>query len=173
MRPNDREMGPNQIEWVIERVLAVGSRPGYPVARVPVRAVDQWLEPLRQQGIRSIINMLSDEEMELYYRALGQPFLEYCVDAGFEVRQVSVEEQGIILPKAIWQARVLTAFDALTKPVLIHCDAGVERSRWATDAVSKIWRSRLRKRRKRVRFRHHAPTGGGSERSTPNSPDRI
>lgn len=133
------------IHWVIEGVFAYGERPGFPSHTVPARTVDLWLAEAKRQGVRSVINMLSDEEMGVYYRHLGQPLIEYYSDAGMEVRQVSYEETGVVLPEQIIIDRVRTAFHCLPHPVIIHCSAGEERSKLAVDAILEEWDGDARK----------------------------
>ena len=144
---NDKPKNPGAgIAWVIDGVLAYSERPGFPLPTVPARTVDQWLEAVRSQGIRSVINMLSEEEMAVYYRHLGQPLLQYYGDAGFEVREVAHEDLGVVVTKQVLVDRVRAAFDNLPKPVVIHCSAGAERSKLAVAALRKAWKLRAKKR---------------------------
>jgi hypothetical protein len=145
MNPGGEHAG-GGIHWEIDGVLACSERPGFPNHTVPARVVDQWLEELRRQGVRSVINMLSEEEMAVYYRHLEQPLVEYCADAGFEVRQVSHEDLGVIVTKSVLLDRVHAAFNNLPKPVIIHCSAGAERSKLAVKAICKMWKRRNKKR---------------------------
>lgn len=139
------------IQWEIDGVLASSERPGFPNHTVPARVVDQWLEGAGRQGIRSVINMLSEEEMAVYYRRLEQPLAEYYTDAGLEVRQVSHEDMGVIVTRSVLLDRVQAAFDNLPKPVIIHCSAGAERSKLAVEALCKAWKLRGKKRRRSQR----------------------
>jgi len=95
--------------------------------------------------IRSVINLLSKEEMTVYYRHLGRPLIEYYSDAGLAVRHVSDEDMGVIVPSHVFLDRVLTAFEVLPRPVLVHCSAGAERSALAVDFICNQWRTRLQK----------------------------
>ena len=133
------------IKWPIPDVLACSEHPGFPNHTVHVREVDQWLNAVRQRGIRSVINLLSKEEMTVYYRHLGRPLIEYYSDAGLAVRHVSDEDMGVIVPSHVFLDRVLTAFEVLPRPVLVHCSAGAERSALAVDFICNQWRTRLQK----------------------------
>jgi hypothetical protein len=83
--------------------------------------------------------MLSDEyEMNVYYRHLDQPLIEYYSGAGLSVRCVSHMDRDVPVSDAILLARVRYAFEALPQPVLIQCSAGLERSRDAALALSRI-----------------------------------
>ncbi|MFM8419514.1 MAG: hypothetical protein ACKOEQ_05250 [Verrucomicrobiota bacterium] len=130
-------------QWIIQDVLAVGQRPGYPSARVPAPMVEQWLASLRQHGIRSLLNLMADEEMDFYYRALGQSLVGFCEDAGFVVRRVSILDGDVILPLSVVRSRAVAAFEAMPPPVLVHCSAGAERSVEAAKAIRSAWKSRI------------------------------
>ncbi|MEI7729364.1 MAG: hypothetical protein WCO56_07315 [Verrucomicrobiota bacterium] len=134
------------IQWAIPGVLAYSGRPGYPDYSVSTHVVERWLEELGRQGIRSVINMLSEDEMDVYYRRLEAPLAQYYADAGLEVRQISHLDQGVVVAKPTLQARLLSAFESLPKPVLIHCSAGVERSKEAAEGISNACRTATGKR---------------------------
>ena len=136
------------IKWVIDGVLAYGERPGYPQLTVPARIVDQWMDEVQRQGIRSVINMLSEDEMAVYYRHLGQPLLQYYADAGLEAREVAHEDLGVVVTKRVLLDRVIAAFENLPQPVIIHCSAGAERAKQAVNAICQDWKACAKKPRR-------------------------
>jgi protein-tyrosine phosphatase len=136
-----------KIHWAIKGVLACSERPGYPNHTVPARTVDQWLEAVGRLGIRSVINMLSEEEMAVYYRHLESPLVQYYIDAGLAVQEVAHEDLGVVVPQAVLLDRVRAAFEVLPKPVLVHCSAGAERSKIAVEAIRGSWKPNTRKPR--------------------------
>ncbi|MEI7728099.1 MAG: hypothetical protein WCO56_00895 [Verrucomicrobiota bacterium] len=142
----DHDKSEGEIHWIIPGVLATSERPGYPGITVKPTAVDRWLEEVRRQRIRSVINLLSDDEMTVYYRQLGQPLAHYYTDAGLAVRQVAQEDLGVAVPSHVLLDRVKTAFASLPKPVLIHCSAGTERSKIAVAAICRVWKRQARQR---------------------------
>lgn len=123
------------IQWVVEGELAYAKRPGFGTWPVPAKVVDQWLENIRRLGIRSLIVLLSDNEVFEYYPDLGLFLTEYYVDAGFHVRAVPQEDFRGRVALPILRARVREAFETLPKPVLIHCDEGSERTQLAIRAI--------------------------------------
>jgi hypothetical protein len=56
------------IRWAIPGVLARSCRPGYPAVRVPLSEVEAWLVAVLAKGISSVLCLLSNGEIELYYR---------------------------------------------------------------------------------------------------------
>lgn len=114
-------------KWVVENQLARSSRPGYPAKQVDQDIVDSWIEDVRAEGIRSIICLLNDDQLP-YYDGLPDSLPLYYETNGFNVVHIPVtDHQHPPVPEedlgAIWEA-----FNALEKPVLIHCSAGVDRT---------------------------------------------
>ena len=142
----DHDKSEAGIHWIIPGVLATSERPGYPEITVKPAAVDHWLAGVRRQRILSVINLLSDDEMAVYYRHLGQPLVQYYADAGLEVRQVAQEDMGVVVPRRVLLDRVKAAFESLPKPVIIHCSAGAERSKAAVDVICRAWKRQTRQR---------------------------
>jgi hypothetical protein len=117
--------------WVKEGLLATAQRPGYrpgAEASVPRAAVDAWIAEQRAAGIASILCLLGGDQLPLYTRALPQGLLRYYHECGFAVANVAAPD-GMAEPYApeeleqAWQA-----FQALPKPVLVHCSAGHDRT---------------------------------------------
>ena len=131
--PKARTTG--SVHWVIKGELAYAQRPGSGLSIVPGKTVDRWLEQVRQLRFKSLIVMLSGDEMASYYPHLGQPLIDYYKDAGFEARSVATQDRDGIVSLPVLRKRVQAAFKALPKPVLIHCNAGLERSQFAIRAV--------------------------------------
>ena len=117
-------------EWVVQGVLARSQRPGYPVDRPDVHRVQEWGEAVREMGVRGILCVLDDAQISHYdwLDLEGGGLLGYYRALGFAVRHVYAEDHKI--PplseeelNAVWQA-----FQALEKPVLVHCSAGRDRT---------------------------------------------
>ena len=99
------------------------------------KKVDRWLQQIRQLGLKSLIVMLTAEEMDSYYPQLGQRLLDYYRDAGFKVRNIMTQDSGGIVSLPVLGDRAFAAFKALPKPVLVHCNAGLERSKFVIRAI--------------------------------------
>jgi len=119
------------VEWVQAGMLARSPRPGYASgaeAAVGRAVVDAWLERLRAHGIAAIICLLDRDQLPLYERDLPDGLIAHYRASGFAVAHVPTPD-GRLNPfspaqyEAAWQA-----FQALPKPVLVHCSAGVDRT---------------------------------------------
>lgn len=124
--------------WVIPRELVCALRPlgCHPDfgehCRLPLRAkpmVIRWVDRVQSElGVRSIICLLQERDLDYYYVGAG---LHQGGLLGFYAsRGLTVSHQPMKDYKPPEQRRldlVLEAFEALPKPVLLHCSAGVDR----------------------------------------------
>lgn len=118
------------VMWAIKKVLAGSSRPGRylgPRVAVPEKVVRDWINAVRSQGISSIICLL-DEEQLLLYRQQASDLLTLYREGGFHVIHEPVRDHSEPPLTDSQLDRVLDAFHALPKPVLIHCSAGIDRT---------------------------------------------
>ncbi len=118
------------MEWVIDGKLARSSRPGYsgehdsPIAQADV---DIWIEEVKRFGIQSIICLLHNEHLRLY-KELPGGLITYYQEKGFTVLHIPVldHQNPPLTPDDLKQ--VEDAYQALPKPVLVHCSAGIDRT---------------------------------------------
>jgi protein-tyrosine phosphatase len=118
------------VTWVIPFVLARSSRPGYWGERatsVSQAEVDEWLADIKQQQFRSIICLLADDQLS-YYSALPIDLVTYYRQNGFEVEHLPARDHQHPPLSEEQLEKVWAAFERLSKPILVHCSAGIDRT---------------------------------------------
>jgi protein-tyrosine phosphatase len=123
------------VTTVISEKLLKSSRPGYCDGRKdPVRheAVQRWIDQARAAGIASIICLLSDEHLCLYHDG---PLLDLYQKAGFRICHIPTIDHRMPPLSQSQLDRILAAYRALPKPVLIHCSAGLGRTGVAVEFI--------------------------------------
>jgi len=127
-------------EWVIEDKLARWHRPGYSSTKVSQDEVDKWIERVKSEGIKSIICLLNEEQLD-YYNTLPNGLIDYYQQQGFHVAHIPAPDlQKPPLSDEQLQ-KALEAYQKLPKPVLVHCSAGIDRT---GAAIKHITRHQLR-----------------------------
>src|ERR1700691_38005 len=134
--------------WVIPHILACSHRPlrhhriyggsGRNLTADATPLLFEWTTKMRASGIKSIISLMHDKELAYYSSLdLGAPdLIGFYTSQGFEVRKITWEDPAhsrtsrILIQEKLSEVRtlVLEAFDALPKPALLHCSAGIDRS---------------------------------------------
>lgn len=124
--------------WVIPRELVCAQRPlgCHPDfgehCRLPLRAkplVAHWVDRVqRELGVRSIICLLQKRDLDYYYVGVGLHqggLLGFYASRGLRVSHQPMKDYKP--PEQSQLDLVLEAFEALPKPVLLHCSAGIDR----------------------------------------------
>lgn len=109
----------------------MSARPGYLPGEeqaVPTTAVDAWIARVREAGVRSVICLLGDDQLPLYEGALPEGLIARYRASGLAVAHHGVRD-GLTEPFTPAQLdRAWASFQALPKPVLVHCSAGHDRT---------------------------------------------
>lgn len=128
------------VVWVLPGILACSQRPlrdnpqfggRSPLPLQAKSLVISWVERIKQMGILSIICLLENRQLERYYIQGGlglheRGLLGYYESRGFEVRHFPMTDYQ--QPEESYMQKVLEGFDALPKPVLLHCSAAIDRT---------------------------------------------
>jgi len=115
------------IQWVKTGVLARSCRPSYwDDATLPL--VQEWLDEAGKLGIKSILCLLSQAELDEYYGERGIELLAQYKANGFKVGHVPVVDEKVPPLSEVEKSSVGQAFEKLPKPCLIHCSAGCDRT---------------------------------------------
>jgi len=134
--------------WVIPIQLACSHRPlrhnplyGGSLRNLNVGAtnlVKQWAKRVYADGIRSIICLMSEEELSLYSSLDldAANLLNFYEHQGFVVANTPWKDPAHVRKDPIALrvkeqevcVQALRQFDTLPKPVLLHCSAGIDRS---------------------------------------------
>lgn len=126
-------------KWVKDGVLARSCRPGYSAKAVGVDSVNANVGSWLAGGIRSVICLLSADQLAFYAEVPGG-LLEFYRSRGISVAHIPVTDykQPPLNTKELeW---VWAAFTELPKPVLIHCSAGIDRTGAAVKHLNEIIR---------------------------------
>ncbi len=135
--------------WAIPGALACAHRPlrhhpkfGGSRRDLPPEAVGEvrdWVARIKGYGIRAIISLMHPKELHHYAQLdLGaNDLLDFYRRADFKVRHIpwddpahrpTSERASFTEELARVGREALAAFDALPKPSLLHCSAGIDRS---------------------------------------------
>lgn len=126
--------------WVIEGRLACAQRPLRDHPRFHGRSplppearplVVSWVDRILQAGFRSVISLLEEAQLDRYYVRGGinlhpDGLLGYCRACGLQVESIPCNDYQP--PRDDQKCQALKAFRRLSKPVLLHCSAGIDRT---------------------------------------------
>lgn len=116
-------------EWIPLLGLGRAGRPGFGTSGIPVpfQAVRAWIHTVKTQGFRSILCLLTDEELKAYSHLPGG--LQRAYDrAGFETEFLPVLPDTIGILDPGHRMGLEFAWRRLPGPLLVHCNVGQVRS---------------------------------------------
>ncbi|MBN1380767.1 MAG: tyrosine-protein phosphatase [Deltaproteobacteria bacterium] len=119
--------------WAINGKLARSERPGYPSRYVEKDVVLSKIESWKSHGIRSVICLMTSDEL-LYYADDGD-LLDLYQASELAAHVIPVENHKEHPLDEDEMAAVWTAYQAIEKPVLIHCSAGKDRTGAAVELI--------------------------------------
>ncbi|PKB68258.1 MAG: hypothetical protein BZY82_01290 [SAR202 cluster bacterium Io17-Chloro-G3] len=121
------ELSPNKrpsIQWDREGILATSHRPSYPLLPPDNETVGIWIEAVLAAGIRSVLPILEYKQLDLYEGGL----LELYRSHGLKTAHVPARDNKLPPLSSEELEAVWVAFQSLETPVLVHCNAGINRT---------------------------------------------
>ncbi len=115
------------MNWVIKGTLARSERPGYPSRYVEKDIVLLSIEYWKSLGIRSVICLMTGDEL-LYYPDTEGDLIDLYHANGLIACVIPVENHKEHPLNESEMLAVWKAYQAVEKPVLIHCSAGKDRT---------------------------------------------
>ncbi len=122
------------MRWVISGVLARSARPGYPSRNVEKETVLSEIDYWKSEGIRSVICLLSMDEL-LDYSANNADLLDLYEENDLISRIIPVENHKEYPLTDEEMDGSLDVISEIEKPVLIHCSAGMDRTGAAVNLI--------------------------------------
>lgn len=118
----------NKIKWSKKGILAYSPRPGYPNKVVSLKMLNRTINKWKENGIKSIICLLSNEEINEYYKVINYNLIDFYKKHGFLVYHLSITDfqKPPVNKEELVQIEV--GYSKLISPILIHCGAGEDRS---------------------------------------------
>lgn len=114
--------------WAEKSVLARSSRPGYPDKNVSLNTLNETVAMWKTQGIKSIICLLSDNEIRMYYKNIDSDLIRFYKTKGFEVFHQSIEDYLNPPVSNDELIKIESEYKRMTQPVMVHCGAGQDRT---------------------------------------------
>jgi protein tyrosine/serine phosphatase len=122
------------MRWVISGALARSTRPGYPSRNVEKETVLSAIDHWKSEGIRSVICLLSMDEL-LDYQANDADLLDLYEENDLISRIIPVENHKEYPLNDEEMDAVWMLYQKIEKPVLIHCSAGMDRTGAAVNLI--------------------------------------
>jgi protein-tyrosine phosphatase len=120
---------------MIPNKLARSSRPGWWDDRALPVVIPEWINRVRQMGVKSIVCLLTRAELKKYYLREGLDLLAACADAGFVVMHIPIKDDKTPPMTPRDRQRLVKATEKAKLPLLVHCSAGVDRTGCAMETL--------------------------------------
>jgi protein tyrosine phosphatase (PTP) superfamily phosphohydrolase (DUF442 family) len=98
--------------------------------------VDEWIGEVKAFGVRSIICLLARDQLK-WYADLPGGLISYYRATGFTVAHIPALDHQIPPLTQEHLEKISEAYETLTKPVLVHCSAGIDRTGRAVEYITR------------------------------------
>ena len=108
--------------------LLAARAPGYGTAPVSRKRVEEWLAAVRSAGVRTILCLLDEDDLPAYDFLHPGGLIGVYRQAGFRVIHRPMPAHGHASLSREAMALLAGDFRGSSKPLLVHCGAGVVRT---------------------------------------------
>jgi len=123
------------LQWVLPGIMARSCRPCYNDDIPTILLVKKWLEEVAGMKIKSVLCLLSQEQLDEFYGANGIQLLDLYRKNGLIVGHVPVPDYQMPPLNSANLANIEKMLAKLPRPWLIHCSAGIDRTGAAVEFV--------------------------------------
>jgi len=121
--------------WAKQGVLSRSCRPGYPNKSVSQKVVNETVQNWKNLNIKSIICLLSHEELTTYYKNIKGGLLNFYQTQNFQVLHIPIVDFQTPPVSSEELENILEEYNKMNKPMLIHCGAGEDRTGYVIDFI--------------------------------------
>jgi protein-tyrosine phosphatase len=108
-----------------EKKVFGANRPGYPYPTVTKDEIKDWIDHMQKKGIKRVVNLLTQNDMEGYYRS--DLMAQYQHAFGNE-NVLNAPIRDFTIPKKETIERINKFIDASPEKTVVHCSAGLGRT---------------------------------------------
>lgn len=114
--------------WAKRNILAQSHRPGYPNKAVSLKTLNETVKKWKNLKIKSVICLLSNEEIKMYYESINYDLIGFYKKEGFDVFHISIEDYQNPPVNDHDLKTIYKEYRKMKQPVLVHCGAGQDRT---------------------------------------------
>jgi protein-tyrosine phosphatase len=108
-----------------EKKVFGANRPGYPYQTVKKADIKDWINYMKQKGIKRVVNLLTPGDMEDYYNS---DLMAQYRQAFGDTNVLNAPVRDFTIPKKETIEKVNKFIDASPEKVVVHCSAGLGRT---------------------------------------------